>query len=72
MRQLILPKSTGLAGRNRNIVIGATNSPNWIALLVSRMYDDRVKSFSSVGHVDEETQKNAQLTNRVGSRDVKI
>jgi hypothetical protein len=25
------------------------------------MYDDRVKSFSSVGHVDEETQKNAQL-----------
>ena len=40
--------------------------------MVSRMYDDRVKSFSSVGHVDEETQKNAQLTNRVGSRDVKI
>ena len=39
--------------------------------LVSRMYDDRVKSFSSVGHVDEETQKNAQL-NKAGSRDVKI
>jgi len=26
--------------------------------LVSRMYDDMVKSFTSAGHVDEETQKN--------------